>query len=47
VSHAGFGLGYERTLAYVTGLSDVRDEFLFPGTPGNVRIERSRTMIYV
>jgi len=25
VPHAGFGLGLERTLAYVTGLSNVRD----------------------
>ena len=25
VSHGGFGLGFERTLAYVTGLSNVRD----------------------
>ena len=23
--HAGFGLGFERTLAYVTGLANVRD----------------------
>jgi len=25
VPHAGFGLGFECTLAYVTGLSNVRD----------------------
>ncbi len=25
VPHAGFGLGFERTLAYVTGLANVRD----------------------
>jgi aspartyl-tRNA synthetase len=25
VPHAGFGLGFERTLTYVTGLANVRD----------------------
>ena len=35
VPHAGFGLGFERTLAYVTGLSNVRDVIPFPRTPGN------------
>jgi asparaginyl-tRNA synthetase len=34
VPHAGFGLGFERTLAYVTGLSNVRDAIPFPRTPG-------------
>src|SRR5262249_25600138 len=37
VPHAGFGLGSERTLAYVTGLSNVRDAIPFPRTPGNAR----------
>jgi asparaginyl-tRNA synthetase len=37
VPHAGFGLGLERTLAYVTGLSNVRDAIPFPRTPGHVR----------
>jgi asparaginyl-tRNA synthetase len=37
VPHAGFGLGFERTLAYVTGLSNVRDAIPFPRTPGHVR----------
>jgi asparaginyl-tRNA synthetase len=37
VPHAGFGLGFERTLAYVTGLSNVRDAIPFPRTPGNAR----------
>jgi asparaginyl-tRNA synthetase len=36
VPHAGFGLGFERTLAYVTGRSNVRDALL-PRTPGNRR----------
>jgi asparaginyl-tRNA synthetase len=37
VPHAGFGLGFERTVAYVTGLSNVRDVIPFPRTPGNAR----------
>jgi asparaginyl-tRNA synthetase len=37
VPHAGFGLGFERTLAYVTGLSNVRDVIPFSRTPGNAR----------
>ena len=35
--HAGFGLGFERTVAYVTGLANVRDVIPFPRTPGNAR----------
>jgi len=35
VPHAGFGLGFERTVAYVTGLSNVRDAIPFPRTPGH------------
>jgi asparaginyl-tRNA synthetase len=37
VPHAGFGLGFERTVAYMTGLGNVRDVIPFPRTPGNVR----------
>ena len=37
VPHAGFGLGFERTIAYVTGLSNVRDVIPFPRSPGNAR----------
>jgi asparaginyl-tRNA synthetase len=37
VPHAGFGLGFERTIAYVTGLSNVRDAIPFPRTPGNAK----------
>ena len=37
VPHAGFGLGFERTLAYVTGLANVRDAIPVPRTPGNAR----------
>ena len=35
--HAGFTLGFERTLAYVTGLANVRDAIPFPRAPGNSR----------
>jgi asparaginyl-tRNA synthetase len=35
VPHAGFGLGFERTVAYVTGLGNVRDVIPFPRTPGH------------
>ena len=35
VPHAGFGLGLERTLVYITGLGNVRDVIPFPRTPGN------------
>lgn len=35
VPHAGFGLGLERTLSYITGLSNVRDVIPFPRTPGS------------
>jgi asparaginyl-tRNA synthetase len=37
VPHAGFGLGFERTVAYATGLANVRDVIPFPRTPGNAR----------
>jgi asparaginyl-tRNA synthetase len=37
VPHAGFGLGFERTLAYATGLANVRDVIPFPRTPGNAK----------
>lgn len=35
VPHAGFGLGFERLISYVTGMSNVRDVIPFPRTPGN------------
>lgn len=35
VPHAGFGLGFERLVSYVTGMSNVRDVIPFPRTPGN------------
>lgn len=33
VPHAGFGLGFERLVMYVTGLSNIRDVISFPRTP--------------
>lgn len=35
VPHAGFGLGFERTVMYATGLDNVRDAIPFPRTPGS------------
>ncbi|NIG32917.1 asparagine--tRNA ligase [Pantoea sp. ICBG 828] len=35
VPHAGFGLGFERLIAYVTGVQNVRDVIPFPRTPRN------------
>lgn len=38
VPHAGFGLGFERLIMYLTGVSNIRDVIPFPRTPGNARI---------
>ncbi|MBN2528799.1 MAG: asparagine--tRNA ligase [Deltaproteobacteria bacterium] len=35
VAHAGFGLGFERMLMYVTGMQNIRDVIPFARTPGN------------
>ena len=35
VPHAGFGLGFERAVAYMTGMQNVRDVIPFPRTPNN------------
>jgi asparaginyl-tRNA synthetase len=34
--HSGFGLGFERLIQFVTGMSNIRDVIPFPRTPGNV-----------
>jgi asparaginyl-tRNA synthetase len=34
VPHAGFGLGFERLLVYVCGLSNIRDAIPYPRAPG-------------
>ena len=33
--HAGFGLGFERMVMYLTGISNIRDVELHPRTVGN------------
>lgn len=33
--HAGFGLGFERMVQFVTGMTNIRDVIPFPRTPGN------------
>jgi asparaginyl-tRNA synthetase len=33
VKHSGFGLGFERMLMYLTGVSNIRDVIPFPRTP--------------
>lgn len=35
VPHAGFGLGFERTINYVTGMTNIRDVIPFPRAPSN------------
>jgi asparaginyl-tRNA synthetase len=35
VPHAGFGLGFERMLMFVTGIPNIRDVIPFARTPGN------------
>lgn len=37
VPHAGFGLGLERLMCYITGLGNVRDVIPFPRTPEHAR----------
>ena len=33
--HSGFGLGFERMVMYLTGISNIRDVIPFPRTVGN------------
>ena len=35
VPHAGFGLGFERMVMFVTGMTNIRDVIPFPRTPGS------------
>ncbi|OOF28342.1 asparagine--tRNA ligase [Salinivibrio sp. IB872] len=35
VPHAGYGLGFERLVSYVTGMSNIRDVIPFPRSPRN------------
>ena len=36
VPHAGFGMGFERFLMMITGISNIRDVIAFPRTPGSI-----------
>jgi asparaginyl-tRNA synthetase len=36
VPHSGFGMGFERLLMLITGISNIRDVIPFPRTPGNI-----------
>jgi len=36
VPHAGFGLGFERLVQFITGMGNIRDVIPFPRTPDNV-----------
>ena len=35
VPHAGFGMGFERVVQFVTGLPNIREVIPFPRTPGH------------
>ena len=35
VPHAGFGLGFERLVQFITGMANIRDVIPFPRTPLN------------
>jgi len=35
VPHAGFGMGFERLINYVTGMENIRDVIPFPRVPGS------------
>lgn len=37
VPHSGFGLGFERILMYITGMSNIRDVILYPRTAGDIK----------
>ena len=36
VPHAGFGLGFERMMMFVTGIGNIRDVLPFPRTPKSI-----------
>jgi len=36
VPHSGFGLGFERLLMLLSGITNIRDVIPFPRTPGNI-----------
>ena len=38
VKHAGFGMGFERILMYITGMQNIRDVLPFPRTTGSMEL---------
>ena len=36
VPHAGFGLGFERLVQFMTGMGNIRDVIPFPRTPDSI-----------
>ena len=38
VPHAGFGLGFERLVMYVTGIENIREAIPYPRWPGNAAV---------
>ena len=38
VPHAGFGLGFERIIQFITGMGNIRDVIAFPRTPGSTAV---------
>ncbi|WP_302441405.1 amino acid--tRNA ligase-related protein, partial [Bilophila wadsworthia] len=36
VPHSGFGMGFERLVMMLTGISNIRDALPFPRTPGSL-----------
>ena len=36
VPHSGYGLGFERMIMYITGMTNIRDVIPFPRTPNNL-----------
>ena len=41
--HSGFGLGFERLIRYITGVTNVREVTPFPRTPNNISPSNKKT----